>query len=207
MRSKTSARWGLRTAVFVVLFAIIGCSKSGGERTASATATARPGVILTTSVGEIEIELYPDKAPKTVENFLAYVDESFYDGTIFHRVIKDFMIQGGGYDGGRQKKPTRDPVKNEADNGLKNEAGTIAMARTSAPDSATSQFFINAETNGFLDHRDATPEGWGYAVFGRVVRGMDVIEKIENTETEDAGGAFRNIPKSPIVIESARRRP
>jgi cyclophilin family peptidyl-prolyl cis-trans isomerase len=194
--------------LFVALLLVAACSKSGtdaggqGGQTASA-----PAVILKTSVGEIEIELFPDKAPESVKNFLAYVDEGFYDGTIFHRVIKDFMVQGGGYDGGRQKKPTRSPIKNEANNGLKNETATVAMARTSVPDSATSQFFINVENNAFLDYREATPEGWGYAVFGRVTRGMDVVEKIENAETEDGGGAFRNIPKSPVVIESARRKP
>lgn len=201
--------FGLCPAV-LLLVAVVGtggCAKDSQDRGGATTGSARPVVLLKTSLGEIEIELYPDKAPVTVANFLAYVDEGFYDGTIFHRVIEDFMIQGGGYDGGKQKKPTRDPIKNEANNGLKNEAGTIAMARTSAPDSATSQFFINVENNAFLDHREATPEGWGYAVFGRVTGGMDVVERIENSETEDAGGAFRNIPKSPVVIESARRRP
>jgi len=195
-------------SVLFVLVLLAACSKSGTDTAGGgAQSAATPAVILKTSVGEIEIELYADKAPESVKNFLAYVDEGFYDGTIFHRVIKDFMIQGGGYDGGRQKKPTRSPIKNEANNGLKNEIGTVAMARTSVPDSATSQFFINVENNAFLDFRDATPEAWGYAVFGRVTRGMDVVEKIENAETEDGGGAFRNIPKSPVVIESARRKP
>ncbi|MCU0670699.1 MAG: peptidylprolyl isomerase [Myxococcota bacterium] len=192
----------------MALLLVAACSKSGTDAGGQGTQSeSAPSVILKTSVGEIEIELFPDKAPESVKNFLAYVDEGFYDGTIFHRVIKDFMIQGGGYDGGRQKKPTRSPIKNEANNGLKNETGTVAMARTSVPDSATSQFFVNVENNAFLDHREPTPEGWGYAVFGRVTRGMDVVEKIENAETEDGGGAFRNIPKSPVVIESARRKP
>jgi len=195
-------------ALFMVLPLLVACSKSGPEAGGQAgQSAATPTVILKTSVGEIEIELFADKAPESVKNFLAYVDEGFYDGTIFHRVIKEFMIQGGGYDGARQKKPTRGPIKNEATNGLKNEVGTVAMARTSVPDSATSQFFINVENNAFLDHREPTPEGFGYAVFGHVTRGMDVVEKIENAETEDAGGAFRNIPKSPVVIESARRKP
>jgi cyclophilin family peptidyl-prolyl cis-trans isomerase len=195
-------------SLMALLVIVAACSKSGTDAGGQAPASAAtPAVVLKTSVGEIEIELYPDKAPESVKNFLAYIDEGFYDGTIFHRVIKDFMIQGGGYDGGRQKKPTRSPIKNEANNGLKNEVGTVAMARTSVPDSATSQFFINVENNGFLDYREATPEGWGYVVFGRVTRGMDVVEKIENAETEDGGGAFRNIPKSPVVIESARRKP
>jgi len=194
-------------SVLMILVLTSACSKSGTDTGGQGAQSAAPVVILKTSVGEIEIELYPDKAPETVKNFLAYVDDGFYDGTIFHRVIKDFMIQGGGFDGGRQKKPTRSPIKNEANNGLKNEVGTVAMARTSVPDSATSQFFINVENNTFLDYREPTPEGYGYAVFGRVTRGMDVVEKIENAETEDGGGAFRNIPKSPVVIESARRKP
>jgi peptidyl-prolyl cis-trans isomerase B (cyclophilin B) len=194
-------------SVLLILVFLVACSKSGTDTAGQGAQSATPAVILKTSVGEIEIELYPDKAPESVKNFLAYVDAGFYDGTIFHRVIKDFMIQGGGYDGARQKKPTRSPIKNEANNGLKNEIGTVAMARTSVPDSATSQFFVNVENNAFLDYREATPEGYGYAVFGRVTRGMDVVEKIENVETEDGGGAFRNIPKSAIVIESARRKP
>jgi cyclophilin family peptidyl-prolyl cis-trans isomerase len=205
----TTAIVPVRLAILsIALLLFAACSKSGTDTGGQgAQSESAPSVILKTSVGEIEIELFPDKAPESVKNFLAYVDEGFYDGTIFHRVIKDFMIQGGGYDGGRQKKPTRSPIKNEANNGLKNETGTVAMARTSVPDSATSQFFINVENNAFLDYREATPEGWGYAVFGRVTRGMDVAEKIENAETEDGGGAFRNIPKSPVVIESARRKP
>jgi cyclophilin family peptidyl-prolyl cis-trans isomerase len=203
-----ASRYGLAALLFA-LSLLTACAKGGTDASGQAAqSAAAPAVILKTSAGEIEIELFPDKAPESVKNFLAYVDEGFYDGTIFHRVIKDFMIQGGGFDGGRQKKPTRSPIKNEANNGLKNEVGTVAMARTSVPDSATSQFFINVENNAFLDFRDATPEGWGYAVFGRVTRGMDVVEKIANAETEALdGGAFRNIPKSPVVIESARRKP
>jgi cyclophilin family peptidyl-prolyl cis-trans isomerase len=198
------------TALALLFAAVASSSCSKGEQsstTGTPVAAGNPIIILKTTAGEIEIELYADKAPASVANFLSYVDEGFYDGTIFHRVIKDFMVQGGGYDGARQKKPTREPIKNEASNGLKNETGTVAMARTSIPDSATSQFFINTENNAFLDHRDESPEGWGYAVFGKVVRGMDVVERIEATETEDAGGAFRNVPKSPIVTETARRKP
>jgi cyclophilin family peptidyl-prolyl cis-trans isomerase len=198
------ARWA---APLAIVLAFGACSKDANEGDGSPASAPTVAVILKTSVGEIEIELDTERAPKTTENFLAYVDEGFYDGTIFHRVIKDFMIQGGGYDGGRQKKSTRPAVINEGANGLHNENGTVAMARTSAPDSATSQFFINVENNAFLDHRDNTPEGYGYAVFGHVTRGMEVVEKIETSPTEDAGGAFRNIPSSPVVIESARRRP
>ncbi len=211
MRS-TSARPSIASATIVAfVFALTllsSCSKGAESPDASATAgTANPIVVLKTTEGEIEIELFADKAPASVANFLSYVDEGFYDGTVFHRVIKDFMVQGGGYDGARQKKPTREPIKNEGSNGLRNEVGTVAMARTSVPDSATSQFFVNTEHNAFLDHRDESPDGFGYAVFGKVVRGMEVVEKIEVAPTEDAGGGFRNLPKSPIVIESARRKP
>jgi len=210
MRSKTAV-FGRAPFAGIALFAglaMFGCSKSNEPAAPGAAAGAvNTIVVLKTTAGEFEIELYADKAPASVANFLSYVDEGFYDGTIFHRVIKDFMIQGGGFDGARQKKPTREPIKNEAANGLKNEVGTVAMARTSMPDSATAQFFVNTENNAFLDHRDETPEGWGYAVFGKVVAGMDVVERIEAAETEDAGSAFRNIPKTPIMIESARRKP
>jgi peptidyl-prolyl cis-trans isomerase A (cyclophilin A) len=196
------------TALVLAFSLLASCNKGPESPDSSSTAgSANPIVVLKTTEGEIDIELFADKAPLSVANFLSYVDEGFYDGTVFHRVIKDFMVQGGGYDGAREKKPTREPIKNEAGNGLKNEVGTVAMARTSVPDSATSQFFINTENNAFLDHRDESPDGYGYAVFGKVVRGMDVVEKIEVTPTDDAGGAFRNLPKSPIVIESARRKP
>lgn len=187
-----------------------GCSKPATETDgagATAADAARPVVVVETSAGTFEVELFPDKAPVTVGNFLAYVDDGFYDGTIFHRVIEGFMIQGGGYDAEKQKKPTREPIKNEADNGLKNATGTIAMARTSVPDSATSQFFINVEDNEFLDFQSPTPTGYGYAVFGEVVSGMDVVSAIENTPTENAGGAFKNIPTETVVIESIRRKP
>ena len=139
-----------------------------------ASAQAAPQVKFATSAGDFVVEVYPDKAPKTVENFLAYAREGFYSGTIFHRVIDGFMIQGGGFTAGFQQKPTRAPIPNEADNGLKNLRGTIAMARTSDPGSATAQFFINVKDNPALDYRASTPQGWGYAVFGKVVEGMDL---------------------------------
>ncbi|MCS6997758.1 MAG: peptidylprolyl isomerase, partial [Casimicrobiaceae bacterium] len=142
-----------------------------------------PRVELRTSLGAITIELYPDKAPRTVENFLRYVKEGFYDGTIFHRVIPKFMIQGGGFTPDFVQKPTRPPIRNEADNGLKNATGTIAMARTSDPHSATAQFFINVADNRELDFRYPTQEGWGYCVFGRVVKGMEVVERIARVKT------------------------
>jgi cyclophilin family peptidyl-prolyl cis-trans isomerase len=167
-------------------------------------ASGNPVVVMQTSMGTIEIELWPDKAPITVENFLGYVDKKAYDGTIFHRVIKGFMIQGGGFDADMKKRQAGAPIKNEADNGLKNEVGTIAMARTSVVDSATNQFFINTVDNVRLDHSGPGPR-FGYAVFGKVVSGMDVVKKIEATPTT-ARPPMRDVPAEPIVIESVRRK-
>ncbi len=155
-------------------------------------------VIMSTSVGDIKIELYQDKAPITVENFLSYANEGFFDGTIFHRVIPNFMIQGGGFSQDMQQKPTNAPIKNEADNGLKNDAGTIAMARTGDVDSATSQFFINHRDNDFLNHGS---RDFGYAVFGKVVEGMDVVNKIAGVKTGRLG-SFQDVPLEPVVIKS-----
>jgi peptidyl-prolyl cis-trans isomerase B (cyclophilin B) len=153
----------------------------------------------------MKIELYPDKAPDTVSNFLAYVDEGYYDGTIFHRVISNFMIQGGGFTADMREKETRDPVKNEADNGLGNERGAIAMARTSDPHSATSQFFINTgSANKFLDHRGKTSQGWGYCAFGRVIDGMGVVDEISGSQT-GSRGMHQDVPVEAIVIQSVRR--
>jgi peptidyl-prolyl cis-trans isomerase A (cyclophilin A)/peptidyl-prolyl cis-trans isomerase B (cyclophilin B) len=163
---------------------------------------ADPQVDLKTSAGTIRLELYPAKAPKTVANFLQYVKDGHYDGTIFHRVIDGFMIQGGGFDGGYRQKATRDPIPNEAKNGLENDLGTIAMARTSAPHSASAQFFINVKNNDFLNAA-AAQDGWGYAVFGKVVAGMDVVQKIAKTPT-GPGGPFRSdVPRETVVIQSA----
>ncbi|MCK6557406.1 peptidyl-prolyl cis-trans isomerase [Candidatus Binatia bacterium] len=160
-----------------------------------------PVVLISTSLGDIKVELYEDKAPITVKNFLAYVNDKSYDGTIFHRVIPAFMIQGGGFDQSMTQKPTKPPIKNEASNGLKNDNGTIAMARTGVVDSATSQFFINTKDNAFLNHRDDTPQGYGYAVFGKVIGGMDVVQKIEKVATTNRGG-HQNVPSEPVVIKS-----
>lgn len=160
-----------------------------------------PMVLMSTSMGDIKIELYEDKAPVTVKNFLSYVNDKFYDGTIFHRVIPGFMIQGGGFDKGMNQKPTKAPIKNEAGNGLKNDVGTLAMARTGVVDSATAQFFINVKDNTFLNHRDETPNGFGYAVFGKVVEGMDVARKIENVSTSTKG-MNQNVPVEPVIIKS-----
>ncbi len=160
---------------------------------------ANPVVKMNTSQGDIVLELFPDKAPATVKNFLEYVDSGSYNGSIFHRVIPDFMIQGGGFKPGMREKPTRGQIRNEADNGLKNKAGTIAMARTQDPHSASAQFFINNADNPFLDHQGKTMRGWGYAVFGRVVKGMDVVEKISAVSTGTAG-SFENVPTQDVVI-------
>ncbi len=159
-------------------------------------------VKFTTSIGEIVIQLDAEKAPVTVENFLTYVREGFYDGTIFHRVIPGFMAQGGGFDADFKQKETHAPIKNEADNGLKNNRGTLAMARTPDPDSATAQFFINYKDNGFLNYTSPTPNGWGYAVFGEVVEGMDVVDEMASVPT-GSRGMHQDVPKTDIVIESS----
>jgi peptidyl-prolyl cis-trans isomerase B (cyclophilin B) len=170
-------------------------------RTGASTVT----VEMQTNKGTIVLELYPDKAPATVANFLQYVRDGFYNGTIFHRVIPGFMIQGGGFEPGMTQKPTRDPIKNEADNGLKNDVGTIAMARTPNPDSATAQFFINAKDNDFLNYSSPTPQGWGYCVFGKVIEGMDVVRAIESVPTTTRAG-HQDVPTEDVVIESATVR-
>ena len=161
-----------------------------------------PRVRLTTSQGDIELELDSNAAPKTVANFLTYVKDGYYDGTIFHRVIAGFMIQGGGLEANMKRKTTRPPIENEADNRLPNRTGTIAMARTSNPHSASAQFFINVKDNAFLDHRSKTSNGWGYCVFGRVVSGMNVVRSIESMPTTSRAG-MRDVPKTPVVINRA----
>ena len=167
---------------------------------------AAPVVDITTSHGSFSIELDPLKAPASVANFLAYVDAGHYDGTIFHRIIPTFMVQGGGYDQMYEKKPVRAPIQNEADNGLKNKRGTVAMARTGDPHSATAQWFVNVVDNGFLDHKAKEPQGWGYAVFGRVIEGMDVVDKIKNVPTGANGPFTKDAPDEPVVIQRVRRR-
>jgi len=165
--------------------------------------TPLPRVRLQTTEGEIVLELESHKAPKTVENFLSYVRSGHYNGTIFHRVIKNFMIQGGGYTANYDQKPTRQPIRNEADNGLLNNRGAIAMARTSAPDSATAQFFINVENNSFLNFKSKTPQGWGYAVFGKVISGMEVVDQIRGLPTSAAGPFSSDVPNTAVIIEKA----
>ena len=157
-------------------------------------------VQLTTSLGNIMLALHPDKAPLTVENFISYIKSGHYDGTIFHRVINDFVIQGGGMDQDLQEKATRAPIRNEANNGMSNDLGTIAMARTPDPHSASAQFFINTNDNGFLNFSAETDDGWGYCVFGEVVDGIEVVEKIEEVETTTKSG-FQDVPVEPVVIE------
>jgi peptidyl-prolyl cis-trans isomerase B (cyclophilin B) len=172
----------------------------------SAAAGDNPKVILETNKGNIVLELYADKAPETVKNFLAYVDAEYYNKTIFHRVIPNFMIQGGGFTANMQKKKSRAPIRNEADNMLPNQRGTVAMARTPDPHSASAQFFINSKDNDFLNHKGKTPQGWGYAVFGYVVEGMGVVDRISKVKTVTRG-RFRDVPAEPVVINRAARLP
>ena len=168
----------------------------------ASAAGPKPVVVLDTSLGQVWLMLEPEAAPATVENFLGYVRSGYYDGIIFHRVIKGFMAQGGGYDMAMVSRDTRPPVKNEADNGLRNERGTIAMARTQDPHSASSQFFINLKDNAFLDHKGKTLQGWGYCVFGKVVRGMDVVDAMAAVPTTSKG-MMQDVPSTPIIIKRA----
>ena len=160
-------------------------------------------VIIRTTFGEIKLELDAEKAPKTVANFLDYARDGYYDGTIFHRVIDNFMIQGGGFDTDMQQKSTSEPVENEADNGLKNDFGTVAMARTMEPHSATAQFFINVKDNDFLNHSGKNMQGWGYTVFGKVIEGTEVLDKIRAVPTTSTGG-HQDVPTEPVIIESVK---
>lgn len=168
-----------------------------------AALAANPKVELKTSLGAVVIELYPENAPKTVENFVQYVKSGFYDGTIFHRVIPGFMVQGGGFTPNFQQKPTRPAIRNEAGNGLRNAVGTVAMARTADPHSATAQFFINVADNDFLDFKSPDDKGYGYTVFARVTSGMDVVQKMLQVPTATVG-PHQNVPRQSIIIERAR---
>ena len=193
----------LGTLVIMLVAAIgavgVGCTNAQEKP----TNPKNPIVLISTSQGDMKAELYKDKAPKTVENFLAYTNEKFYDGTIFHRVIPRFMLQGGGFTPDMKQKPTKAAIKNEAGNGLKNTVGTLAMARTSDVDSATAQFFINVKDNDFLDHKDDTMQGFGYCVFGKVIDGMKVAQAIEGVET-DTKGMYEDVPVKPVVIKSVK---
>jgi cyclophilin family peptidyl-prolyl cis-trans isomerase len=164
----------------------------------------KPVVELSTSMGTIKLELYPKKAPKTVANFLKYVRAGHYTGTIFHRVIPTFMIQGGGFDASLNEKPTQPPIENEADNGLTHERGTLAMARTPNPHSAGAQFFINTVANAFLNHREKSMDGWGYCVFGKVIEGMEVVDKIKDVQTGPKGQFPKDVPQTDVVIKEAK---
>lgn len=176
-------------------------SADGGTRDADLRMDL-PTVLMRTSVGDLRIELYPEDAPETVDNFLRYVEDGFYDGTIFHRVVRGFVIQGGGFTAEMQEKETRDPIQNEARNGLQNLRGTLSMARTMDPHSASSQFFVNTKDNPVLDHTSPTPRGWGYAVFGKVVSGMEAVDRIEGSPVVSRAG-HNDVPDVPIVIEEA----
>lgn len=197
------------TASFLFLGSSAALAKTESKKAAATTAKKDEKksntVVMETSMGKIEVELNEEKAPISTKNFLKYVDDKFYDGLIFHRVISGFMIQGGGYTPDMKEKSTGEPIKNEADNGLKNLRGTIAMARTGVVHSATAQFFINTVDNEFLNHRDKTDGGYGYAVFGKVTSGMDVVDKIRAVPTgtkNDMG----DVPTTPVVIKSIRRK-
>jgi cyclophilin family peptidyl-prolyl cis-trans isomerase len=180
--------------LFITLALILGFNQA-------ALASEKPHVLVETNLGSFELELFPDQAPKSVANFLEYVNSGFYNGTLFHRVIDGFMIQGGGFTPDYERKPTNASIVNEADNGLKNQRGTIAMARTMEPHSATAQFFINVKDNDFLDHTSKTPRGWGYAVFGKVIKGMDVVDKIRKVKTGPGGVFPQDVPREAVIIE------
>jgi peptidyl-prolyl cis-trans isomerase B (cyclophilin B) len=187
----------MKIKLIVVISVLVTFATAGVDMAAA----ANPKVEMETTKGKFVIELFPEKAPDTVKNFLNYVDTKFYDGTIFHRVIPKFMIQGGGFTADMKQKSAGAPIKNEADNGLKNDRGTIAMARTNDPHSATAQFFINTVNNDFLNHKSKTPQGWGYVVFGKVVKGMDVVDAISSAKTVTRG-MFRDVPAEIIEIRS-----
>ena len=189
-------------ASILCLLAFAAPAAQPAAKAQSPAAAASPRVLLETSKGKIVLELDAQKAPKTVKNFLDYVKAGHYNGTIFHRVIPGFMVQGGGFTPDLTEKPTRPPIPNEADNGLLNQRGTIAMARTPDPNSASSQFFINVVNNGSLNFRSKTPAGWGYAVFGKVVEGMDVVDAIVSVPTTTKG-SYENVPKEPVVLLKA----
>ncbi|HEY8157441.1 MAG TPA: peptidylprolyl isomerase [Methylobacter sp.] len=189
----------MRTFIFYMMLLLTSTLSFATENKMSDTSSK---VKLTTSLGEIVIQLNPEKAPISSANFLTYVNEGFYNGTIFHRIIPGFMAQGGGFDTDFNQKAVHDPIKNEADNGLPNKRGTLAMARTNVPDSATAQFFINYKDNSFLNYSSPTASGWGYAVFGEVIEGMDIVDEMAKQPTGNRGG-HQDVPQTNIVIEKA----
>jgi len=193
------SRWAMIVGLVVLVTISVQFTFAGEKKKMKANSK----VMMETSEGAITIELWANKTPQSVENFLRYVGEKFYDATIFHRVIDGFMIQGGGLTADMQRKPTHKPIQNEASAELKNDRGTISMARTQDIHSATSQFFINVADNNFLNHRDSTPQGFGYAVFGKVVDGMDVVDRIKGVKTTTSG-PNRDVPQKPVIIKSIR---
>ena len=213
----------LKSFLFAAAFAVAGIAHAQGQAAPPVTTPApaeqaapaaevapapSPRVLFKTSLGDFTIELYPDKAPKSVENFLQYVRDRYYDGTVFHRVIDGFMVQGGGFTADLRQKPTRAPVANEANNGLSNLRGTVAMARTNDPNSATAQFFVNVVDNQRLDYVSAeNGYTWGYTVFGKIVEGLDVVDLIKATETGPGGPFPKDVPTTPVVIQSAEMLP
>lgn len=198
-----------RAAVTLCFFTMVFAAAAlAGEEPGTPTPapSGNPVVVIETSLGNIEVELYPEKAPLTVANFLQYVDDGFFNETIFHRVIAGFMVQGGGFTQDFRKKPTREPIRNEATNGLKNVRYTLAMARTSVVDSATAQFFINVSDNAFLDHSSRDARGFGYAVFGKVVSGTEIVDAIAAVPTGRGGPFPKDVPQTPVVIRAIRRK-
>lgn len=187
----------------VLLALVLGLSVAGGAVAAETGSANSPAVLMETSMGTVKIQLDPQAAPISVKNFLDYVNAGFYDGTIFHRVIPNFMVQGGGFTPELHQKKVNPPIKNEAGNGLKNDRGTIAMARTMIVNSATAQFFINVKNNDFLNHQDESMQGYGFAVFGKVVEGMDVVDQIAAVQTGMQRG-FQDVPMTPVVIKSLK---
>lgn len=200
----------LSKSIVILAALAFAVSLAGGvaaqEKAAESTQekAGNPMVLMKTNMGSIKIELFEKEAPLTVKNFLNYVDKKFYEGTTFHRIVPGFVIQGGGFDKDMMKKATLEPIKNEATNGLKNLKGTLSMARTSDINSATSQFFVNLKDNAALDHTDVTSRGYGYAVFGKVVEGMEIVEKIAKAKTTIKAG-MKDVPEKPIIIESVTR--
>ena len=190
----------IKQFAIVLLLATLALNGFAAPQTTGASKPANPKILMNTSLGNITLELYADKAPVTVANMLQYIHDGFYDGTLFHRVIGNFMIQGGGFTPNFRRKPTRAPIINEAGNGLQNKRGTIAMARLADPHSATAQFFINVVDNDFLDHKSNAPDEFGYCVFGKVIKGMHVVDKIKSVKTGAAGPFRSDVPLTPVII-------
>jgi cyclophilin family peptidyl-prolyl cis-trans isomerase len=188
----------------ILSFYFLSSNKDSYTMTEKKENIERPQVLMTTNFGDIKIELLPEQAPETVDNFLKYISDGHYENTIFHRVIDGFMVQGGGYTSDLKQKSTRKSIKNEADNGLSNKRGTVAMARTQEPDSATAQFFINVADNPFLDHRGSSAQEFGYCVFAKVVEGMEIVDKIKEVETQSQG-PYKDLPAKPIEITAVRK--